>query len=135
MSKYEKLAKVATLSKFRHKLLFADLGNDSDDGQCDGGRCVADIDDANLISSEFEALEGHHSIALDIDIPCHLEPSSTPGHHHLYIDTFITWEQYERLLDALVECKVIEPGYAAASIRRKATHLRLPWVKKGQERE
>ncbi len=135
MNRDEKLAKLRELSNFTHRLLHAKLSEKSTDELKDAGRVVADIDDANLFSSELETPSGRHTIALDIDIPCRLEPSSTPGHHHLYIDTFITWEQYERLLDALVECKVIEPGFAAAAIRRKATHLRLPWVKKGQRQE
>jgi hypothetical protein len=40
---------------------------------------------------------------------------------------------YFRLLDALAECGVIQPGYAEASKRRGGTALRLPWIKKPQE--
>lgn len=78
---------------------------------------------------------GTHTIALDIDHRVRVVPSSTPGNSHLYIDVELEWEQYEKLLDVLGEIGVVQPGYVAASKRRKATHLRLPWVKKEPEPE
>jgi len=62
-------------------------------------------------------------------------PSSTPGHGHLYIDTILWWDEYEALLQAFAWSGLLEPGYAGASIRRRATHLRLPWVKKHEPGE
>jgi hypothetical protein len=87
---------------------------------------------ANIVSSELSGLwEGWHAPALDIDIPCEFIPSSTEGHGHLYFpQTRLTWEQYEKLLDVLDECGIIEPGFCAASKERKATYLRLPGVVK-----
>lgn len=57
-------------------------------------------------------------------------PSSTPGHGHLYIDAILWWDEYEALLQAFAWAGLVEPGYVGASMRRKATHLRLPWVRK-----
>ncbi len=71
-----------------------------------------------------------HSPALDIDIPIKLVPSSTPGHHHLYIDKELSWWQYQQLLMVLADCGIIEKGFACASIERKATFLRKPGVTK-----
>lgn len=72
-------------------------------------------------------------IMLDIDTEAYLVPSSTPGHNHLYINVTVGWEKLERLLVLLAECNIIEPGYAGASISRKSTTLRLPWIQKGHE--
>lgn len=105
------------------------------------------LDDANLISSELapitvstcdnaecshhqKTVKGMHSVMLDIDKKCLLVPSSTSGHFHLYVDTVMPWRKYKRLLRALARADLIEPGYYKASVARKGTHLRLPWVKK-----
>jgi hypothetical protein len=95
------------------------------------------LDTAHAVSSARERVfsgddEGH-AILLDLDVPAWLIESSTPGHSHLYIDVDTTWDNVAELLIALVKCGVIEPGYAAASLRRRATFLRLPWVEKGRE--
>lgn len=76
-----------------------------------------------------------HALLIDLDIPAWLVPSSTPGHSHLYVDVAIQQEAYFRLLAALAECGVIQHGYAASSIARGGTALRLPWVKKPTESE
>lgn len=85
--------------------------------------------DADIYSSEV-IQTGYHRVALDIDVPAALIPSSTPGHSHLIIDTQMPWEQYEKLLDALAEAGIVQQGYVGASKRRRASCLRLPWVKK-----
>jgi hypothetical protein len=94
-----------------------------------GRRFTDNIDEALLITSKVLGSD-QHKILLDIDIPAQLIPSSTPGHAHLYIDQEISWAQLEKLLTVLAEMKVIEKGYAGASIERGYTALRLPWVSK-----
>jgi hypothetical protein len=82
--------------------------------------------------------QGHeiHYLMLDIDAPAALIPSSTGGHHHLYIGIPMTWEkQLLPLLKALRDAKIIEDGFYYASEKRRATFLRLPWIKKGEERQ
>lgn len=96
---------------------------------------VAREDEANLIGSRLKkGLLGIgpdlHAPVLDIDLPCKLVESSTPGHFHLFIDKAITWEQYEAILRALGAAGIIEPGYESASIRRKQTFVRKPGVVK-----
>lgn len=92
------------------------------------------LDGANCVSSRVDAAGSpRHAIILDLDIPAYLVPSSTPGHSHLYIDTTTSEEAYFKLLDALADAGVIESGYATASKNKGGTHLRLPWVKKGDE--
>lgn len=71
-----------------------------------------------------------HKVVLDIDVPAKLVPSSTPGHSHLYIDAEMSWEHYSAILIALGAAGVLEEGYVKASLSRKHTAVRLPWVKK-----
>lgn len=88
------------------------------------------LDDAVMITSNLVADPGYHLIAIDLDIPAALVPSSTPGHSHLYIDQALTWEQYQHLLGTLAALNIIEMGYFLASMNRKATALRAPGVEK-----
>lgn len=86
------------------------------------------IQDAEIILST-DAL-GRHRPVLDIDFPVHVVPSSTPGHYHLYLDKPLPWPRYRRLLEALADAGIIEPGYARVSIARRYTSVRLPWIRK-----
>lgn len=87
---------------------------------------------ANLISSL--CADGLHRPALDIDLPCELVPSSTPGHFHLYFPTVaLTWDEYAELLEALVKVGIVESRYVHHSTRRGQTLLRLPGITKRQE--
>lgn len=88
----------------------------------DDGRCEVAPDEGNLISSLTTT--GHHAPVLDIDVPARLVPSSTPGHHHLYIDVECSWEDYEVLLRAMERCGILEAGYVSASIERRMTSVR-----------
>lgn len=100
---------------------------------------VDDLSKANLLTSRLPMLnpadkdeERYHQVALDIDVPARLIPSTTEGNHHLLIavDGGIPERSYFKLLDALVDCGVIEEGYAEACKNTGFTTLRLPWIKK-----
>ena len=106
----------------------------------------ADLEQSNVVSSlikpapnfspiSSDKRDARHVVAIDIDIPAHLVPSSTPGHSHLYIEVKggIPHHRYMALLSALADAGVIERGYADVSIARGHSDLRLPWVRKGQE--
>lgn len=84
-------------------------------------------------NGDFYGYEPLHRPVLDIDFPAKLIPSSTEGHFHLYLDKEMTWEQYEKLLLALVEADILEPGYVSASIARGHTCVRLPGVSKERD--
>ncbi len=73
-----------------------------------------------------------HLPVLDIDFEARLVPSSTPGHYHLYLDGMppLSWERYEKLLEALADAGVIEEGYYYAAKMRKHTMVRRPGLKK-----
>ena len=92
-------------------------------------------DDANVVSSYFgnESFEQHRPV-LDIDFPCAVIPSTTPGHFHLYLDKLLSWEDYEKVLRVLGEVGILEPGYANVSIERRHTAVRVPWIRKGTDK-
>ena len=85
---------------------------------------------ANLVTSIMRHDRKMHVPVLDIDVPHLLVDSSTPGHSHLYIDVPMSWWRYRMLLRQLAKCGIIEKGYYQASVRRKHTAVRLPWVDK-----
>jgi len=81
---------------------------------------------ARGLSASWEA----HKVVIDLDLPARLVPSSTPGHFHLYVDHEMTWEQYAAVLQAMGNAGLLEDGYVSASLARKFTAVRLPWVRK-----
>lgn len=87
---------------------------------------------ANLVSSLLT--NAKHSPCIDLDFEARLEPSSTIGHYHLYLDGLeMDWDKYKNLLLALAEAGVIQSGYAQKSIQHKASFLRPPWIKKSKD--
>lgn len=93
---------------------------------------VERFDQANLIGSLWT--DGRHRPTLDIDIPLQYVPSTTPGHGHLTFPTVsLSWDEYKDLLEVLGNVGILEPGYVAAALRREATFVRPPWVRKPAE--
>ena len=86
------------------------------------------LKNANLISSRLD--NGNHVPTLDLDVPHYFVPSSTPGHSHLYIDVPMSWRKYKRLLRALYRAGIIERGFYKFSVRRGASFVRKPGIKK-----
>ncbi len=70
---------------------------------------------------------------LDIDHPALLEPSSTPGHYHLFLDVPMSWRAYRRLLRALYRGGVIGRNAYWRSLDRGASFVRPPGVVKTRE--
>lgn len=91
-----------------------------------------DVLDSNvkIVGSKVDSVNNRHIVALDIDHEALLIPSTTPGHHHLYINVEMDWDKYAYLLRALAYAGVIEEGYRNASMERGYTALRTPWTKK-----
>jgi hypothetical protein len=92
----------------------------------------APLAEANSVSSRY--ISGSklvlHKPLLDIDVPAMLVPSTTPGHHHLYIDVAIAWEDYAELLKLLGRLGILQTGYVRACLEREASWLRTPWTRK-----
>jgi hypothetical protein len=87
--------------------------------------------EANIVSSLCE--DGSHMPTLDIDHPALLEPSSTPGHYHLFLDVPMSWRAYRRLLRALYRGGVIGRNAYWRSLDRGASFVRPPGVVKTRE--
>lgn len=85
---------------------------------------------ATLVTSATGDSGDIHAPVLDIDLPCHWEPSTRPGHGHLYINRLMPWSNVVKLLDVLVEVGIVEPGFRDASVKRGYTSVRTPWTKK-----
>ena len=112
-------------------------GEDSDGHLDEAGRKLAEEikprrvehpERSNLVGSL--GTDGLHYPTLDLDVVHDYRPSSTPGHAHLLIDVGVPEAAYRRLLDALVECGIVERGYASQMDRRGYTALRQPWARK-----
>jgi hypothetical protein len=108
-----------------HRTLFGALlfGGDTNDG-----RELADADTANLVSSECD--DGLHMPVVDLDVPHELVESTTPGHGHLYLDVPMRFWRYAILLWGLYQAGVIERGFFWWALRRRATFVRPPHVRK-----
>lgn len=98
---------------------------------------VETLAEANVVTSLIKGTDvpgqkytGLHNPIIDIDVPVHLVPSSTPGHGHLYFEKPMTWDQFKKLLAVMVEVGLVEPGYLGASDNRGHTCVRLPGLKK-----
>lgn len=77
----------------------------------------------------------HHYVILDIDYSVLALPSSTPGHYHLIFDKIISARQWRTLMKSLSRAGLIESGYSRWSRYRGEAYLRLPWIRKGSERD
>jgi len=124
-------------------LAYVDFSEEPPTGEYTRPSETADLNQANLITSRvagqpespsdsfLELLGGpRHKVVLDIDLPVTVLPSTTPGHHHLFIDHEVAWDDYVNLLEALATCGLVQPGYVYASKQRGYSCVRLPWVKK-----
>lgn len=89
---------------------------------------VQDKKAANLVSSRTE--DGKHMPILDLDFPHHFEPSTSPGHSHLYIDVEMPRRKLFALVLVLWYCGVIEMGHAVWTLRRGASFVRIPGLDK-----
>lgn len=118
-------------STYTHPLYAVEWDEDNYDGPREpAGTTVAPEPGANVVASTIENSDSLHTLMLDLDVPATLVPSSTEGHSHLYIDVPVDWPKYQKVLEALADAGVLEPGYVSASIERQHTALRLPGVKK-----
>jgi hypothetical protein len=80
---------------------------------------------------DLEPILDLHQIVIDVDHPVHVVESSTPGHHHLYVEIPpVPTEDYFEWLEASAKIGLVEPGYVSAFKARGFSCVRLPWVSK-----
>lgn len=99
---------------------------------CASSRLRSQPDMSHVLQIDRDNAEQHY-LMIDLDVQSYLVPSTTPGHSHLYVERSVPWRDLARLIEALAACGIIEHGYAAASLQRRSTTLRLPWIKKEPE--
>lgn len=86
-------------------------------------------DTAHLVTSLLP--NGKHKPTLDIDMPCVLEQSATPGKFHLFIDKDMSKDDYDELLKVLVKVGIVQEGvYELQFVKQGFTAVRLPGVSK-----
>lgn len=90
------------------------------------------LTEANSVGSALNWSFGEkHKPVLDLDMDVMVVPSSTRGHHHLYIDHEMPWENYSLLLWVLQHVGILQPNYVRACLARRESFLRTPWTRKG----
>lgn len=104
------------------------LGHDEYMGDRHHKLAPVPVDEANVVSSLLT--NGKHAPAIDVDLPVHAIPSSTPGHSHLYFDVELSWPDYLRLLRVIRDIGILQDGFYRSAKSRGTTLLRLPGVPK-----
>ena len=91
---------------------------------------VASVSDTpHLVASLLP--NGNHKLTLDIDLPCRLEESVTPGKFHLFIDKELTADQYDDILLSFYKAGIVEKGVYKYQFQKQGfTAVRLPGIKK-----
>lgn len=88
--------------------------------------------EANLLYSlaDVEDPAQQHVLALDIDLPMRVVPSTHPGRGHLWINKRMPWDDVLKVLAVLVEVGVVAASYEEHSKRRGYTCLRPAFIDK-----
>jgi hypothetical protein len=86
---------------------------------------------ANLIGSlDLDSVvKAQHYPVIDIDHDAYLLPSSTPGHHHLYIQHAVPHDEYLAMLDAMAAAGIVEEGFVNSARRRGQTYAIKPGLR------
>lgn len=92
-----------------------------------GSRLISS--DSHHVRSPSDGIDWHKPV-LDLDMDVMVLPSSTRGHHHLYIDKPMPWHDYSLLLKILGHVGILQKGYMYASEARAESFLRTPWTTK-----
>lgn len=71
-----------------------------------------------------------HAPVIDLDGPHHYEPSTTPGHGHLYLNKDMAFEDMMEVLTVLTKHGIVQPGFTEAARIRGWAAVRTPWTPK-----
>ena len=92
-----------------------------------------DIDDAQLMTAKIKGKNAYR-LLLDLDGP-HKYLVSSSGNGHLVIDVELSREEHDLILELLSSVGIIQNGFSeSAKIKKQGASLRLPWVKKGEDK-
>jgi hypothetical protein len=87
---------------------------------------------ATLVGSKLE--NGNHMPVIDLDLPCMLVESSTPGHFHLYVNKEMSFGQMLNMLQMMTDAGVVQPGFNRFTRERGEAFVRYPGVTKANEK-
>lgn len=87
---------------------------------------------ATLVSSKLP--NGNHMPVIDLDLPCTLVPSSTPGHFHLYVNQEMSFGQFLNMLQMMTDAGVVQPGFNRFTRERGQAFVRYPGVTRDNEK-
>lgn len=119
--------------KFRRAIVWAK--DSADAGQIwaksTGEECGLQAD-AEIVTSEIGSgwRAGMHAPVIDLDMAHHYEPSTTPGHGHLYLNQAMSFEAMTEILDVLAKHGVVQSGFRDATKQRGWAAVRTPWTRK-----
>jgi hypothetical protein len=71
-------------------------------------------------------------MSLELGVPVQILPSSTPGHHHVYIDAEMKWRPYRALCKAMVRVGLLESAFVDLMISHSMSMLLRPGLTKLQ---
>ena len=99
-----------------------------DDLDCYDPECPPGVESAtgNLVTSKVDDGSGLHMPVIDLDFPCELVASSTPGCFHLYLNMPVAWDACVLILDGLLNAGLIQPGWYDGCIRNGFMRVRHP---------
>lgn len=126
----------ASLSFFKKEKLNEFVSSDDENFAEDGELKPANAFTGNLVSSRHKSscellqYDEYHYPILDLDFECELVPSSTPGHHHLYMAKLLPKKDMEKLVNVLAEVGILQTGIKNQWDREGHLVLRPPWITK-----
>lgn len=84
---------------------------------------------ANLVGSLDLDNANYHFPVIDLDFDALLLPSSTEGHHHLYLQKQVTHDKYLAMLEAMVDAGLVEKGYLTSARKKGQTYAIKPGLR------
>ncbi|MCC6563300.1 hypothetical protein IT087_00225 [Candidatus Uhrbacteria bacterium] len=91
---------------------------------------LMDPDDAQPLHGKAAGSRRRDLPALVLTVGARVNPSSSVGHHHLYLDREMPWPAYEQLLLALRDAEIIGQDFCDMSIRWRVSFLLKPGLTK-----
>lgn len=139
MFKSKSLKFGSDLPEFAHRLNFVKTkGNTKLPSSAGDGYAELEytsIFDAQMVTSQLasDVKQDIHYPILDFDFKVDVVKSSS-GNSHVYINKPLRKEDMDLLVDTLVNVGLLQEGVGNSWIRNGFLTLRLPWVKKGEDK-
>lgn len=90
---------------------------------CDNLRTLGFIQSV-LFDGDFKNIR--YRFVIISEVLAVLVPSKSHDHFHLYLETVLTWKQYQALLHNLNQIGIVQTGFYGMTKQRGMSHLRKP---------